>query len=236
MSEQTIVRDWQLNIDVDMVLRGQGADAAIVRQRRPRLVEIAERAIAEGSALIDPAVVYRVMPVVSVRHECMTLANGSQLTGSLVAQQLAAAQQVALIICTIGDALDQRIAALMWTDPAYALALDGFGSAAVDALGAAMCARLEDEAARDGQCTSVPLSPGMIGWPVEVGQLQVFSLLDADGIGLTLNDSAQMIPRKSTSMIVGLSRTLFGEGRPCDFCALRATCRYQNQYQRAAKM
>jgi cobalamin-dependent methionine synthase I len=236
MSESTIVRAWQLNIDVDSVLRGQGADAAIIRQRRPRLIEIAERAIQEGSTLIDLAAVYRLMPVASVRHEVMTLADGSQLTGSLVARQLAAAQQVALIVCTIGDALDRRMAALMWTDPAYALALDGYGSAAVEALGEAICAQLEEEAARQGQCTSVPLSPGMIGWPVEVGQPQIFSLLETEDIGVTLNDSVQMIPRKSSSMILGLSRTPFGEGRPCDFCAQRATCRYQDQYQRKAKM
>ncbi len=39
-----------------------------------------------------------------------------------------------------------------------------------------------------------------------------------------------MTPRESTSMIVGLSRTLFVEGRPYNFCALCATCRHLNQY------
>lgn len=185
----------------------------------------------EGLTLIDPVVIYRVMPAEMVRHERIALAGGSQLAGPLMAQHLTPAQHIASIVCTIGEALEQRVSKLMWNDPSYALALDGFGSVAVEVLGVVICARLEDEAARDRQCTSVPLSPGMIGWPIEVGQPQIFSLLDTDEIGVTLNDSAQMIPHKSTSMILGISRAPFSEGRMCDFCALRETCRYQDHYQ-----
>ncbi len=209
MNDQFVARDWQLNIDADLVLRGQGADPAIIRQRRPRLVEIAERAAVEGSSLIDPIAVYRTLPVTSVKHQQLTLAGGAQLTGSLLVDQLAPAQSVALIVCTIGARLDERISALMSSDPAYALALDGFGSVATEVLSVAVCHRLEEAAALNQQCVSVPLNPGMIGWPVDVGQPQIFSLLDTDAIGVTLNDSAQMIPRKSASLVRGFAPTPF---------------------------
>jgi cobalamin-dependent methionine synthase I len=146
----------------------------------------------------------------------------------LIAQHLSPAHYLALIVCTVGAAIDDRIAALMPRDPAYALALDGYGSAAAEALGTEICARLEQDAARSGHCASVPISPGMVGWPVEVGQPQIFSNLDADAIGVTLNDSAQMIPRKSISLVLGFAPTPFEAGTPCDFCALRHTCRYQH--------
>jgi len=227
---QHVARNWDLKIDADMVLRGQGADPAAIRQRQPRLVEIAERASTEGSRLIAPAVVYRRLLVESLRHERLTLAGGALLAGPLLAQHMAPAQQMILMICTIGGALEQRVALGMDRDPAYALALDGFGSAAAEALGVAACTRFEEQAAREGMHTSVPLSPGMIGWPVEVGQLQIFSLLDAEAISVTLTDSAMIVPRKSTSIVLGLSRTPFSEGRTCDFCALRETCRYQDHY------
>ncbi len=228
MSDQVILRDVQLNIDADMVLRGQGADPAVIRARKPRLVEIAERAVQEGAALIEPAVVYRFAPIEAMRHERLILADGTPLSGSLIAQHLSPARYVALSVCTVGAAIDDRIAALMPRDPAYALALDGYGSAAAEALGTELCARLEKDAARLGHCTSVPLSPGMVGWPVDVGQPQIFSNLDAEAIGVTLNDSAQMIPRKSTSLVLGFAPTPFDAGTPCDFCALRNTCRYQH--------
>lgn len=228
MTDQIVLRDWPLNIDADLVLRGQGADPAVIRARKPRLVEVAERAVQEGSTLIEPAAAYRFAPIASMRHERLILANGAPLTGSLIAQHLSQARYVAMIVCTVGAAIDDRISALMPRDPAYALALDGFGSVAAEALGTELCARLERDASRIGYCTSMPISPGMVGWPVDVGQPQIFSNLDAEAIGVTLNESAQMIPRKSTSLVLGFAPTPFEAGRPCDFCALRNTCRYQH--------
>ena len=228
MTDQIVIRDWQLNIDADMVLRGQGADPAMIRARKPRLAEIAERAVREGLTLIKPAVVYRFAQVESVRHERLIFAAGAPLSGPLIVQHLAPARYVAVIVCTVGAAIDNHISALMPRDPAYALALDGLGSVAVEALSAELCVRLEKDAARMGHCASVPISPGMVGWPVEVGQPQIFSNLDAAAIGVTLNDSAQMIPRKSISLVLGFASTPFEEGTPCDFCALRNTCRYQH--------
>lgn len=228
MSNQVILRDIQLNIDADMVLRGQGADPAVIRARKPRLVEMAERAVQEGAALIEPAVVYRFAPIETVKHERLILTDGAPLSGSLIAQHLSPARYVAMIVCTIGAAIDDRISTLLPRDPAYALALDGYGSAAAEALGAEVCARMEQDAARSGHCTSVPISPGMVGWPVEVGQPQIFSNLDVDAIGVTLNDSALMIPHKSVSLVLGFAPTPFAAGTPCDFCALRNTCRYQH--------
>ena len=228
VSDQVILRDIPLDIDVDMVLREQGADPALIRARKPRLVELAERAVQEGAALIESAVVYRFVSVEAMRHERLILAEGVPLTGSLIAQQLSPARYLALIVCTLGAAIDRRIAALMPHDPAYALALDGYGSAAAEALGTEVCARMEQDAARSAHCTSVPISPGMVGWSVEVGQPQIFSNLDTAAIDVTLNDSALMIPRKSVSLVLGFAPTPFAANTPCDFCALRHTCRYQH--------
>ncbi len=228
MIDQIVIRDWQLNIDADMVLRGQGADPDVIRARKPRLVDIAERAVQVGVRLLEPAVVYRFALIETMKHERLVLADGVPLTGSLIARHLSPARYVAVIVCTVGAVIDEHISALMPRDPAYALALDGLGSAAVEALGAELCVRLERDAARIGHCTSVPINPGMVDWPVDVGQAQIFSNLNAEAIGVTLTESAQMIPRKSTSLVLGFAPTPFEAGKPCDFCALRDTCRYQH--------
>ena len=228
MADQIVIRDWQLNIDADQVLRGQGADPAALRVRKPRLVDLAEQAVQEGSTLIEPAAVYRFAPIETIKHERLILAAGAPLTGSLIAQHLSPARYVALVVGTVGARIDERISALMPRDPAYALALDGFGSAAAEALGTELCARLEQDASRVGHCTSIPISPGMVGWPVDVGQPQIFGNLAAEAIGVTLTESAQMIPRKSISLVLGFAPTPFEAGTPCDFCALRNVCRYQH--------
>lgn len=228
MTDQVTLTDWELEIDVDMVLRGQGADPAVVRQRRPRLVEIAAHALTEGMQLMQSSVVYRILMVQNLRHETMLLEGGAKLTGTLIAEQMAQAQQVAVMVCTLGKALEDRISILMQSDPLLAFALDGFGTAAMESLGAGICSKLEAEARERGSYASIPLNPGIIGWPVDVGQPQIFSLLDTSPIGVALNDSFQMIPRKSTSMILGISSSPFNAGRTCDFCGLLETCRYQN--------
>jgi hypothetical protein len=228
MSAQVVITDWKLVVDSDMVLRGQGADPSIVRQRKPRLVEIAEQALEEGMSLIAPSVVYRILEVESLRHETFQLSNGAKLSGTPLSQHLAPAKQIAVIVCTLGDSLEQRVSTLMRSDPSYAFALDGFGSAALEALGGAICSTLDAEAKTAGAYTSIPLSPGILGWAVDVGQTQIFSILDAAQIGVSLNDSAQMTPHKSISMTLGMGPVPFGEGRMCDFCGLRETCRYQN--------
>ncbi|MCX6078083.1 MAG: hypothetical protein NTW32_00990 [Chloroflexi bacterium] len=231
MSNQ-IVRSYpNLKIDADMVLRGQGADPAVIRQRRPRLVDIAEQVIVEGMRLIEPLVVYLTLPVEKISHERFMLAGNVQLKGALLAEHLAPAQQIALMVCTLGPALESRVTELMHADPAYAFALDGFGSVAAEALGLAICSELEAENQASGLFTSIPVSPGMIGWSVGEGQPQIFSALDAAQIGVSLNESAQMYPHKSVSMMLGISPTPFSAGRTCDFCNMRETCRYQNHEQ-----
>jgi hypothetical protein len=232
IDQSTVLVDWDIAIDVDTVLSNQGIDPQVARQHRPLLVTLAERALIEGLPLLDTAAVYRTLRVEAVRHERVTLEGGGTLTGRLIAQHLAPAEQVAVLAATIGERLDERVSEKFAIDPAYVLALDGLGSAAVEALAIAACNHIEAQAAANGLQTTIPLSPGMVGWPVDIGQQQIFSLLDADLAGIRLTSGAQMIPRKSLSMVMGIGREVSTAGRTCDFCSMRETCRYQDHYTR----
>jgi cobalamin-dependent methionine synthase I len=116
----------------------------------------------------------------------------------------------------------------------YGLALDGVGSAAAEALAHAACRRFATLAATEGLQTTVSLSPGMLGWPVEEGQRQLFSLLDASLIGVILTRDYLMIPRKSLSLVIGVGTKVNVEGKPCDFCTMYDTCRYRSHDAAAA--
>jgi hypothetical protein len=219
---------WELEISLDDVLRGQGADPAQLRRRSPVLVEAAERALAEGRSLIQPAAVHREVAILRARHERLELEDGGFLAGALPFQHLAGAERVIVAVCTIGEALETRVASLMASDPIYALALDGFGSAAVEALANALCRCFSTEAETAGERTSLPLSPGQPGWPLAEGQAQIFALVDASTIGVQLTDHAMMVPRKSLSFVVGVGRDLQVRGSPCEACPLKERCRYRS--------
>ncbi len=115
-------------------------------------------------------------------------------------------------------------------DPPYGLALDGYGSAAVEVLANAACYQFEQQAEAKGMQTTIPLSPGMIGWPLEEGQAQIFSILDASEIGVSLAPSSIMRPKKTLSFVVGEGHDLAIVETACAYCSMRETCRYQDHY------
>ncbi len=225
-----VLCQWSLPLDVDRVLRGEGADPQIIRRRHPRLVAIAERALEEGLPLLEPAVLQRRLAVENLTHERLRLEGGARLSGPLIAQHMGGASQVVVMLCTIGPRLEERVAELMDEDMAYAVALDGLGSAAVEALANEATVAVEAEAAAQGLKTTIPLSPGMMGWPVEVGQPQIMALLEPQRVGVRLTGSGMMVPRKSLTLVLGVGEQVSLQGRACDYCSLRQTCRYQDHY------
>ncbi len=234
-----ILNYWELQLSVDEVLRAQGADPEAIRIRRPGLIASTEKAIALGSSLLHPVVLYQPYSVSKFTHQRLELKsettnNGkASLTGPLIAQHMAAAQSVIVIICTIGSELDESVSSLFKIDPVVAVALDGVGSAAVELLAIQACNYFEAQAKSDGFKTTMPLNPGMVGWPVEEGQPQIFTLLDSDEIHVSLTESCMMTPNKSLSMVIGVGNDVSVVGSSCDYCSLKGICKYQNHYAKS---
>jgi cobalamin-dependent methionine synthase I len=224
-----ILRDWDLEIDVDNVLWGQGANPAAIRARRPLLADMAAQVIEEGRPLLAPAVLYQRLPVQAVRHDELLLEGGGSLRGELIARHLAGASEVIVALCTVGQALADYASGQFDDSAVRSLALDGLASAAAEALAEAACRRFAEMAAGEGLKSSIPLNPGMIGWPLVEGQHQVFALLDGTDIGVQLTSSGIMQPLKSLSLVVGLGADLDEAGQTCDYCTMRETCRYKDR-------
>jgi len=220
-------RDWDLAYDVDDVLRSQSADPAIIRSRRPKLVDLAQRALDEGRDLVAPAVLTRALGVEKARHNRVTLEGGSILTGPLITEHLGGAEKVVVMLCTIGDRLGKRAMREFPNRASFGFALDAVGSAAVYSLAAAACNLVEREAIAAGLQTSLPLSPGMEGWPVDPGQREIFSIIDPGAVGVVLSSSLEMSPLKSTTSVMGVGADIATSGAICDYCELRDTCRHK---------
>jgi len=225
-----LLQDIDLKVSVDEVIRSQGADPKIIRGRNPHLVKVAEKALEEGLPFLKPQVLYREFTVDSLRHETLSFCEGGTIKGKLVAQHMAAAEKVVIILCTVGPTLEKNSGKLVSTNPVAGLALEGVGSAAVEAIANAACNYFENRAKENGLNTTIPLSPGMVGWPVDEGQPQIFTLLDAVEIGVELTPSYLMLPRKSLSFAIGIGSNVLVEGTTCDYCTMKDTCQYQNHY------
>jgi len=228
------MKNWQiadLDINVDAVLRGQGADPDIIRSRSPRLIEVAEKALEESKKLIEPQVLVKELEVTGYQHEVLELKEGKKLSGPIVTGHLVGARFVIAAVCTVGSKIDHYASEVMEDDIVLGLAIDGVGSAAVETLANAVCKEMELDAAAKEYQTTIPLSPGMIGWGVEEGQVLIFDLVDPTRIGVELTPYHIMVPRKSLSMLIGIGPGINSGERICDYCAMCETCRYQDQYQ-----
>ncbi len=226
----SIRRNWNLEIGVDDILRSQGASPQALRNRSPKFARLAERALEEGREFLVPVALYDLREIAEVRHEQVHLEDGTRLSGPLIAQHLASASSVFLAICTIGGALEARVREIMPEDPAYALALDGLGSAATEQIANELCWSFEQEAVSSGLETTIPLSPGMIDWPVDVGQRQIFASLPAEEIGVSLTPNGLMIPMKSLTFVMGIGKSVHQGRTTCDYCSMAETCRYREHY------
>ena len=218
---------FELAFTVDDILRGQGMDPKTVRARKPILAAAAKRARAEGQGLVHPVALIREIIVRERRHERILLENGAALTGPLAARHLGGAERVAAVVCTIGPELEQAATRLLDEDPALAMALDGLGNAAVEILAQQVCEQIRERAQADGLQTSTPLSPGAPEWPVEIGQPQIFGLIEAAQAGIQITSGGMMIPKKSISFVVGIGAEVF-QADLCEVCNLKETCHYRH--------
>jgi hypothetical protein len=67
----------------------------------------------------------------------------------------------------------------------------------------------------------------MRGWSLAEGQTQIFSQVDGQSIGVALNPSFLMVPRKSLSMAVGFGTQEQPPVHLCDECSVSAKCRHK---------
>jgi hypothetical protein len=233
-----ILNQWEFTLTPDDVLRSQGADPEVIKQRRPALIKVTENAIIRGMPLLQPQVLYEKYTVSGLVHERLDLVSASSnskkphLSGQLIAQHLARSQAVIIMVCTIGSLLDEMISSIFKLDPSLAVAMDGVGSAAVESLAIQACNYFEAQVESEGLKTTMPLNPGMVGWSVERGQPEIFTLLDSEEIQVTLNESCMMSPNKSLSMVLGVGKDVSSVGTSCDYCSLKGVCKYQNHYAR----
>jgi hypothetical protein len=212
------------------VLRSLGADPDLVRRRRSSALAIAEQAVVVGTPLLQPVVASASFAVTEFRHERLKLGEAGHLSGPLVAEHLHAAQSVVVAVCSIGPALEEAASECFSADPALGVALDALGSAAVDLLGTTMCRRVDAAAEAEGLRTSVPLSPGLLGWPVAAGQRQIFALSGTAPAGVFLTEGSMMVPKKSTSIVIGIGTDVERAGESCDYCSMAATCRFREEH------
>lgn len=219
-----ILTNWKITISVDDILRAQGANPNILRERSPHLITVAENALKDAGELLHPFVMYEISDVIQRENERLFLANGHQISGKIVNKQLACANRILIAACTISDDLEKKVSAEFHKDPSYALALDAAGIAAVDKLSSLAQKYFKQNLIPPDLKATSAFNPGMKDWPVAVGQEQIFSILKKISDRIRLSDSFLMIPAKSVSFVIGIGNEVNTTTKQCDYCDKKQTC------------
>lgn len=220
-----VITDLEPVLEVEHVLRGQGIDHP--ERASKGVIATAQNVLEEAQALLAPAAMYTIVPVQDFHHQTVVLDGEAAFEGPLVARALAGADEVALVVCTIGPALEAEMSARFAAGGSLsALALDGAGTAALGEVSRALVARIRDEASARGLGSGMRASPGQEGWSIWQ-QRVLFGLVPADEIDVALTDSCLMLPQKSVSFVIGLGPEMRPDAVTCDFCSKRNRCQWR---------
>ena len=157
-------------------------------------------------------------------------ALGDLWQGSDIQRHLAGCTEAVLLAVTLGPGADAQIRRAGVGDVAAGAASDALASVLAEQAADAAEARLRALAAAEGMYLTGRYSPGYGDWPIGV-QPRIAALLDTPRrIGLCVTGTCLMLPRKSITAALGLSRTpVTGRRARCAHCALRDKCEYRKR-------
>ena len=157
--------------------------------------------------------------------ELFLKSSGMALEGQSIKNHLKNCDKVILLAATLGIETDRLIRMYEARDMTRAVIFDACASALIETCCDGICTSLEREAGKEGLYPTKRFSPGYGDMPLSA-QPGLIRVLDAQRkIGLTLSDSLIMLPRKSVTAIIGLSRERQScGGYGCDMCSMNKTC------------
>ena len=129
---------------------------------------------------------------------------------------------------TIGERIENAASELTkGKEPLEGYLLDRLGSFAVESLAESVEKKIRRDYLRIRKSVSMRYSPGYCDWPIEEQRI-LAKELDFSKIGVTLNESCMMTPKKSISAIVAIADSgVFTEsGSTCEICE-KKDCSYR---------
>jgi len=228
-----VIRDITLSLKPGEVLRRQGFRGH--SKIRPEIKKLISELIAgvKKTRLLEPAAAYEYYKVTGMSPSQVSLEGNEAIQGTLIQTIFPQAKALAIVVCTIGPKLEKKVTGYSKSgETLRGMILDGIGSAAVDMLIPEVCRRITNEASSRGHQTSSPVSPGWPGLPL-TEQWNLFELVNAQEIGVSLTSSEIMVPRESVSMVIGIGPLMesWTQADVCARCSLRRTCPYRIQAQ-----
>jgi len=201
-----IIEFKEIAIPVKAVLRRLGYP--VHGRLDGRVKPLFEEALRDAPQYFEARGVYRILPVEAVSDGIVTFKDEDfRIQSRQVARMMRKADPGILFMTTLGPRLEEEVKRLFERDHmAEAVILDAIGSETADALADKMHWEILKYLAEDEGFRVTPrFSPGYGDWPVTV-QGEFCEVCGGGKIGISVNESFLMIPRKSVSAVLGWVR------------------------------
>lgn len=190
--------------------RGSPVDEMVIRQ--------IEEAKTELEACVTPKSVYG-------KWECKVDPAGTARIGGMIIKSSGLAAhikdcgQAVLFAATLGTEADTLIRRYSVADIGKAAVMQAVCAAMIESYCDGLECQIAAEAARDGLYERPRFSPGYGDFSI-THQKDIINMLDCGRrIGLTLADSFMMIPTKSVTALIGLTRVENHPAKKCEGCS-----------------
>lgn len=194
-----------------------------------RMKALAEDMLEKAKQLVRPVFAYAVHPVFAGgRQNGLQLRSGSQVE---IPEDEKDPETTALtaVVCTLGSGLEDETYRLMQNGELLsAMFLDAAGVAHLEMLGKRAREHVKKETSGSGLFMGCPFGPGYNDMPLD-SQFKLFEHVDAKGIGVRLNASGVMLPMKSISFWLRITRdkkAAEDHGYKCQKCDME-NCLYR---------
>lgn len=175
--------------------------------------------------VIIPRYVYKVFDLEKNQQGKYKLSDCQlALQGESIQNHLQGCEKAVVLCATISDGVDKLIRKTEIQDMAKAVIMDALASVAIEQV----CDTIEEKLAQqmEGWYLTWRFGVGYGDFPLAL-QKDVLEVTQASKrIGLSVNESYILTPRKSITSIIGMSRQPLGEKiRGCAVCNLKDSCR-----------
>ncbi|MBQ9605499.1 MAG: hypothetical protein IJR45_08815 [Firmicutes bacterium] len=179
--------------------------------------------------IIRPTYTYKIFSLEQTENGILLSGTNLLLTGSSVKEHLQGCHSAAAMAVTLSAHADNYIRRAEISDMAQALIADCLCTAAVEQV----CDIVEKEiisSLPENTYATWRFSPGYGDLPLEIQPTLLRVLNTEKIIGLTINDSLIMLPRKSVTAIIGISdKPIEQKRRGCAVCNMRESCNFRKR-------
>lgn len=190
--------------------------------------ELANECEARLLAEITPKFVWRVFDIENALEGVEVKNTPLVFKGKDIAEHLRGCERCVLLAATLGGGADAVIRAYEAGAMEKAVIADCLASAAIEQV--CNAAEREIQAQLGGYNFTWRFSPGYGDFPLDI-QGEFLKVLDAGRrIGLSVSESLILLPRKSVTAVMGISKGEISKGRRgCGCCDLNGQCEYRKR-------